>query len=158
MAVEIQSSLHFHTLASSTPFVIADFYASWCPPCKTIAPFYAQLAQTHSHPSRLLFVKINVDNNQELAAKYGVSAMPTFVVFEGGKKREGVVRGADVQSLKRVVEGVVAEVGKLGAVKEEKKEERIEKEEVPDKKESKDESTVSGSYGMTKGSGWRMKV
>ena len=94
-----------------------------------------------------------------------MTAMPTFVVFEKGQKRENVVRGADVRGLQSMVLGVVGEVGKLGEKEKtevktgnvEKKEEKVEKKEDEKEEGEKEEKTVSGSYGMTKGSGWRMK-
>jgi thioredoxin 1 len=152
--IEIQSSLHFHTLLTSTPHLVADFFATWCPPCKAIAPIFQQLSAAHARPGSLLFVKVNVDQFPDLAARYGVTAMPTFVAFEGGKPMEGqVLRGADVGGLRRLVDVVV----KAGEKKmEEQKSE--EKEESEEKREENEEKTVSGSYGMTSGSGWRMKV
>ncbi|KAF2197126.1 thioredoxin-domain-containing protein [Delitschia confertaspora ATCC 74209] len=159
---DILSPLHFHTLLTSTPFLIADFYATWCPPCKTIAPFYNQLAQSHSQPGKIVFVKVNVDSNQELAAKYDVTAMPTFLVFRDGKRVEGgngLVRGADVRGLKNAVEGCVEEAKKRAAQTQAPAAKADVRKEVESKgEEGKEEKTVSGNYGMTSGSGWRMKV
>lgn len=108
MPTEILSPLHFHTLLTSTPYLIADFYATWCPPCKQIAPIYAHLSSTHASPGKFTFVKINVDEQRELAATHGVSAMPTFVLFKGGKrvgvgeKKGGEGKGEEVGEEKTV--------------------------------------------------------
>lgn len=154
MPTEILSPLHFHTLLTSTPYLIADFYATWCPPCKQIAPIYAHLSSTHASPGKFTFVKINVDEQRELAATHGVSAMPTFVLFKGGK-RVGEVRGADVRGLKGVVEGVVKEMGQGGGKEVgvgEKKGGEGKGEEVGEEK------TVSGSYGMSSNANWKMSL
>jgi thioredoxin 1 len=70
----ISSSAEFQKLISSNTCVVTDFYADWCGPCKAIAPIFEQLATSHSQPGKLAFAKVNVDNQQEIAQKYGVSA------------------------------------------------------------------------------------
>lgn len=107
-----------------------DFYADWCPPCRAIAPVFSQLADTHAATGKLAFAKVNVDHVNAVAGRYGVSAMPTFVFFQGpeptpvlgvGDKlkagsasvvmRDGGVeriRGADRNALVAVVEALAA--------------------------------------------------
>jgi len=63
---------------------VADFTASWCGPCQTIAPSYEALAKK-ADAKGAVFVKVDVDANADTAAKYGINAMPTFVFFKGGK-------------------------------------------------------------------------
>jgi thioredoxin len=70
----ISSSAEFQKLISSNTCVITDFYADWCGPCKAIAPIFEQLATSHSQPGKVAFAKVDVDNQQEIAQKYGVSA------------------------------------------------------------------------------------
>lgn len=74
----VTSSAHFSTLLSQSTYTIVDFYADWCGPCKTIAPVFAALAEKESRPGKVQFVKCDVDSQQEVARKYGVSAyVPT---------------------------------------------------------------------------------
>ncbi|KAI1809248.1 thioredoxin-like protein [Poronia punctata] len=91
------------TLLSTTTYVAVDFYADWCPPCKTIAPIYESLAGRHAVEGVLAFAKVNVDHVQEVAGKYGVTAMPTFMFFKEGRQvavnGQKMIRGADPQSL-----------------------------------------------------------
>lgn len=70
----ITSLSHFQTILSSSTYVVADFYADWCGPCKQIAPIYQQLASSLTAPGRLVFVKVDVDSQQDVARKYSVSA------------------------------------------------------------------------------------
>jgi thioredoxin 1 len=160
MPTEILAPLHFTTLLNAHTYLLADFYATWCPPCKQIAPIYAQLSATHASPGKFAFVKINVDEQRELAGKYGVSAMPTFLLFKEGKK-VGEVRGADVKGLRGVVEGAAADVKATQVKVEAKAEEKKAEAKVGEKKEGVsevEEKTVSGSYGMSKNSGWKMSL
>lgn len=71
---QISSSSQFSKLLSSNAYVITDFYADWCGPCKAIAPIFEQLATSHSQPGKLAFAKVNVDGNPEISGQYGVSA------------------------------------------------------------------------------------
>jgi thioredoxin 1 len=109
----IKSASELQELLSSTTYVAVDFYADWCGPCKAIAPTYAALAKQHSVNGQLAFAKVNVDNVQEAARTYGVSAMPTFMFFKEGKQvavnGDALIRGADPRKL-----GAAAE--KLGGL------------------------------------------
>ena len=59
--------------------VLVDFWASWCPPCRAMNPTIEALAKDFK------VCKVNVDNNQELAAHYGVSSIPALLIFKGGR-------------------------------------------------------------------------
>jgi thioredoxin 1 len=67
-------------LESERP-VIVDFWAAWCAPCRVMSPILEELAQERPD---LRVVKVDVDANQHVAARYGVMAMPTFMVFRDG--------------------------------------------------------------------------
>ncbi|EMD64993.1 hypothetical protein COCSADRAFT_36342 [Bipolaris sorokiniana ND90Pr] len=157
MPTEISAPLHFHTLLNAHTYLIADFYATWCPPCKQIAPVYNQFSNTRSVPGKFAFVKINVDEQREIAAQYGVTAMPTFMLFKNGKKVEEV-RGADVRGLKGMVEKAGGEVKAMGVEKKEEKKTEGEKTKEQVEKKEEEEKTVSGCYGMTGGNHWRMSL
>ncbi|MDD5796480.1 MAG: thioredoxin [Oscillospiraceae bacterium] len=68
-------------LDSSKPAVV-DFYADWCGPCKMLAPVINELSQEMSGCE---FFKVNIDNDADLASRYGVMSIPTVMVFKGGK-------------------------------------------------------------------------
>ncbi|TRM55502.1 thioredoxin-domain-containing protein [Schizophyllum amplum] len=79
--------------------VIVDFHATWCSPCKVIAPTFAQLAAQYH---RGVFLRVDVDKVQPIATKYQVSAMPTFYVISNGQQVDNL-RGADPRGLAAMV-------------------------------------------------------
>ncbi len=64
-------------------FVLVDFWATWCPPCKIMNPIIAEIAEEQSGSLRVL--KVDVDENNELASRYNIEAIPTFMLFKDGK-------------------------------------------------------------------------
>lgn len=75
-------------LQSATP-VLVDFWAPWCGPCRAVAPTVDAIAQEFS--GRLKVVKLNTDESGEVAMKYGVTSIPTLMVFKGGSMVERVL-------------------------------------------------------------------
>jgi thioredoxin 1 len=75
-------------LQSDLP-VIVDFWATWCAPCKAIAPLIDSIAQEYE--GKVKVGKVNVDDNPATPAKYGVRGIPTIIVFKGGKVVDQVV-------------------------------------------------------------------
>ena len=68
-------------LKSSLP-VVVDVFAPWCGPCRTMLPFFEALAAEHE--SKYKFVKLNIDEERDLAVQYRVSSIPTFLFFKDG--------------------------------------------------------------------------
>ncbi|MBP2018286.1 thioredoxin 1 [Symbiobacterium terraclitae] len=73
----------------STEPVLVDFWAVWCGPCRMIAPVVEEIAADYE--GRLKVGKLNVDENNELAARYGVVSIPTLLVFKNGQPVERIV-------------------------------------------------------------------
>ncbi|KAF8456907.1 putative thioredoxin [Terfezia claveryi] len=101
MAVEeIKSLGEFETARSSDQLVVLDCYATWCGPCKMIAP--KVLSYSEEYPE-VKFYKVDVDDASDVAAELGVRAMPTFYLFKGGEK-VGEVVGANPSALKAAID------------------------------------------------------
>ncbi|GCA62586.1 thioredoxin [Kipferlia bialata] len=98
MVHEITSGADFNTYLeqSEDKLLVIDFFATWCPPCKAITPFFAQLSETHG--AKANFIKVDVDQHGQLAQAFGVRAMPTFV-FIKNKKKIADVRGANPKAI-----------------------------------------------------------
>jgi len=76
-----QSNFETEVLQSSKP-VLVDFWATWCGPCRALAPTLEKIAGTDAS---VKICKLNVDQNPELAAQYGVRSIPTLILFKSGK-------------------------------------------------------------------------
>lgn len=109
----VESAAHFSALLSSTRIVVADFYADWCGPCRAIAPVYEQLSQQLSRPGAIAFAKVNVDEQKQIAQTYGITAMPTFMIFKAGRETKRI-RGADVKALDAAVKSLAQEAAAAG--------------------------------------------
>ena len=83
--------------------VLVDFWAPWCGPCKAIAPILDELATELA--GKLKIAKVNVDDNGDLAAQYGVRAIPTMLLFKGGQLAETFVGMMDKATLKTKLAG-----------------------------------------------------
>jgi thioredoxin 1 len=82
-AIKIESdNFDSEVLKSDTP-VLVDFWAPWCGPCKMLTPIIDDLAKEYA--GKVKVTKVNVDDNQELAAKFGIRGIPTIMVFKGGE-------------------------------------------------------------------------
>ena len=70
---------------------IVDFYADWCGPCKAVSPILERLAKEFAGKVKIL--KLNIDENQEIASEFGIRSIPTFISFKDGIKTETKVGG-----------------------------------------------------------------
>ncbi len=71
------------------PFLVVDCWAPWCGPCRMLGPVVEKLAE--SQKGEIVFAKLNVDENQETAAQYGIRSIPNLLVFKNGEKVGDIV-------------------------------------------------------------------
>ena len=69
--------------------VVVDFFADWCPPCKALSPIVEELARDYA--GRIKIGKIDVDQNQKIAERFGVTAIPTLIMFKTGKNIDKIM-------------------------------------------------------------------
>lgn len=91
-------------LKSSVP-VFVDFYADWCGPCQTIAPTLEALSEEYA--DRVKFVKVNVDDNQEVAMKYEVMGIPTAMIFQNGAAKDTLVGAFPAATYRKTIERAI---------------------------------------------------
>lgn len=106
---------HLHSMSSfktsviegsSDKIVVVDFFATWCGPCKAIAPTIVNMSNEQAYADRVSFVKIDVDEASDVAQEQGIRAMPTFGIFKNGEKVDEVV-GADARSLRTKIDALL---------------------------------------------------
>jgi thioredoxin 1 len=94
---------NFDSIINSEKPVLVDFFATWCGPCKTLAPILKQVKDNLTE--RITILKIDVDKNEQLASKYQVRGVPTLILFQNGKQlwRESGVLSQD-EIIKTILE------------------------------------------------------
>jgi thioredoxin 1 len=100
MPVEATEATFQDVVLGSEGKVIVDFWAEWCGPCHAVAPVLDRIADEHAD---VKIVKVNVDNEQGLAQRYGVSGIPLMVLFEGGEPQAQAVGALPKGALERAL-------------------------------------------------------
>ena len=85
--------------------VIVDFWATWCPPCKILAPVFEELAGEYE--GKVKFAKLDTDEVRAVAQKYSIMSIPTLIVFKGGKEVERMVGALPKEALKEKIDALL---------------------------------------------------
>lgn len=94
------SNFENEVLKSDIP-VLVDFWAAWCGPCRMVAPVIDQLSEQYA--GKVKVVKLNVDENPEIAGRYDILSIPTVYLFKNGKKAEELVGARPKQSFEEMI-------------------------------------------------------
>ncbi|MBK7994163.1 MAG: thioredoxin [Blastocatellia bacterium] len=86
---------------SSVP-VLLDFWAAWCAPCRMLAPTVEAIAKDYEGKAKV--GKLNVDENNEISAKYGIKGIPTLILFKNGVEQERVVGATTKDNIARMLD------------------------------------------------------
>ncbi|RJE26979.1 Thioredoxin [Aspergillus sclerotialis] len=102
--IEVDNPVVFKALTSSGP-VVVDFFATWCGPCKAVAPVVGKLSETYTN---VKFLQVDVDKVGSVAQELQVRAMPTFVLFKDGKLQDKRVVGGNMKELEEGIKGIIS--------------------------------------------------
>ncbi|KAI9006587.1 PITH domain-containing protein [Phycomyces nitens] len=111
---QINNSAEFQQLLTSTPtgkLIVVDFFATWCGPCKTIAPLYAQLSTKYPN---VQFTKVDVDRAKDVSSSCGITSMPTFQFYKAGSK-VAEMKGANPAQLLQYIKQYQGDASAEGA-------------------------------------------
>ena len=81
-------SSNFHDAVSQNNLLLVDFWAEWCGPCKSMHPIFSRMAKKYD---QVRFARVNVDNSQDVAKKFNVQSIPTFIMFKNGRVAQQMV-------------------------------------------------------------------
>ena len=98
MAVKHVKTAEFNELMEQTPLAMVDFWASWCGPCMMLSPIVEELSKTHK------VGKVNVDEEMALAQRFGITSIPTLLVFKDGKLVNQSLGYQSLESLQKLME------------------------------------------------------
>lgn len=105
-AILTLSDADFDGAAKAHPLLLVDFWAEWCGPCRMIAPLLEELAGEYA--GRLAIGKVNVDENRQTAARFGVRSIPTLIFLREGSQVEQIVGAHPKAALKSKIDQVLA--------------------------------------------------
>ncbi|OJJ54455.1 hypothetical protein ASPSYDRAFT_49580 [Aspergillus sydowii CBS 593.65] len=100
----VDNPVIFKALTSSGP-VVVDFFATWCGPCKAIAPVVGKLSETYTN---VRFIQVDVDKARSIAQEHEIRAMPTFVLYKDGKLLDKRVVGGNMKELEEQIKNIIA--------------------------------------------------
>ena len=101
--IHLTSETQFHDLIKENNLVVLDFFATWCGPCKVLTPQLESLSKKYSD---VIFIKVDVDEFEDITSSHQVSAMPTIMFYKKGQnlKDETVVGGGQIKQIESVIQ------------------------------------------------------
>src|ERR1041384_1776526 len=99
-------------LKSEVP-VLVDFWAEWCGPCKMLAPTVEKVANEYEGKAK--FVKLNIDDNNQVAQQFGIKGIPTLILFKNGSEADRTVGLTTKDNISRMIDRALAEASRRGA-------------------------------------------
>jgi len=109
-AMEITEEEFKEIVGNGHKLVVVDFFAEWCMPCLMLSPVIEELAEEMKD---IKFVKINVDDNKEIASKYGVSSIPCLIYFKDGEEISRTVGNQTAEDIEEKIKGLVDDLDSI---------------------------------------------
>lgn len=100
MIILNEANFEVEALKSEQP-VLVDFFATWCPPCRKLAPIVEEIAEDYA--GRVKVAKLNIDEARSVAIKYGVSSIPTLILFKNGEPIDRIVGYVPKQDVEKLL-------------------------------------------------------
>jgi thioredoxin 1 len=104
--IAVTDSTFDEVVLKATNPVLVDFWATWCAPCRMLAPVIDKLAEQYE--GKIAVAKVDVDNNQELAMRYGIQSIPTVILFKDGKINSKEVGVKPLKSFTNLLDSQIA--------------------------------------------------
>ncbi|MCM8764404.1 MAG: thioredoxin [Candidatus Omnitrophica bacterium] len=101
--MKILSNENFDAVIGENSLVFVDFYADWCGPCRMMAPVVEEIAKELE--GKVVVAKLNVDENPEIAARFQIFSIPTFILFKDGKPLEKIIGAVGKAGLLEKIKG-----------------------------------------------------
>ncbi|MDF2950305.1 MAG: thioredoxin [Sedimentibacter sp.] len=102
----VNSTKEFDDLLAKEKYVLVDFWATWCAPCRMIAPIIEKIADQYD--GKVTVAKVDVDQQQELSIRYGISSIPTVIFFKEGKIASKEIGVKPLNSFTKMIESNIA--------------------------------------------------
>ncbi len=102
MVIDVKRSNFQKEVISADKLVLVDLYATWCAPCKALAPVLEELADKYA--DKIKVVKVNVDEEESIAAKLGIASIPTVIFFKNGQTAASFVGLRSASEIEKMIE------------------------------------------------------
>ncbi len=104
-AAQVSTTTWENEVGKAASLVMVDFWAVWCGPCQMVAPIVDEVATEYD--GKLKVLKLNTDENPDIAGKYGIMSIPTLLFFKGGQPVEKVVGAVPKRVLKETIDNLL---------------------------------------------------
>lgn len=102
MVIDVKKGNFQEEVISADKLAIVDLYATWCTPCKALAPVLEELADKYA--DKIKVVKVNVDEEESIAAKFGIASIPTVIFFKNGQTAASFVGLRSASEIEKMIE------------------------------------------------------